>query len=128
MTDRAVVLDASAMLAMLNREPGGEVVAAALAVAVISAVNWSEVLQKSAEVGISTLDLDDELRALGAEIMPFDAHAAVAAAEMWSSGARKVSFADRACLATARLTALPAVTADRAWADLDVGVQVELIR
>lgn len=39
-----------------------------------------------------------------------------------------LSLADRACLALARRLGVPAVTADRAWGDLDVGVEVRLIR
>ncbi|MBA3425206.1 MAG: PIN domain-containing protein, partial [Rubrobacter sp.] len=44
-----VVLDASALLALLNREPGHEEVARIVPDAAISAVNLSEVAAKLAE-------------------------------------------------------------------------------
>jgi ribonuclease VapC len=46
------VLDASVVLALLQQEPGAEIVAAALQNSAISTVNWSEVLQKSISQGI----------------------------------------------------------------------------
>jgi PIN domain nuclease of toxin-antitoxin system len=41
---------------------------------------------------------------------------------------RDISLGDRACLVTARHFGVPAVTGDRGWQHLDVGVEVELIR
>ncbi len=126
--ERGFVLDASALLAMLNSEPGGDLVADALAVSSISAVNWSEVLQKSAERAIDTSNLADDLGALGMQILPFDGETAAAVAALWMAGLRSVALADRACLATARMARLPVLTADRAWQALDTDVRVELIR
>jgi len=123
-----VVVDASALLAMLNGEPGSDVVAAALGIAAMSAVNWSEVVQKVTDRGVSAEGLADEMGALGLEILPFDLEAAELTARLRAAGARGLSLADRACLATARNRGWPVVTADRAWAALDVGVEVRVIR
>lgn len=124
----AVVVDASALLAMLNGEPGSDVVAAALGIAAMSAVNWSEVVQKVTDRGVSAEGLADEMAALGLEILPFDLEAAELTARLRAAGARGLSLADRACLATARSRRWPVVTADRGWAALDVGVEVRVIR
>jgi PIN domain nuclease of toxin-antitoxin system len=124
----AVVIDASALLALLNVEPGADVVAAALGASAMSAVNWSEVVQKVAERGLPTSDLAQEMQALGLEIVPFDVEAAEAAADLWSTGARSISLADRACLATGRVAGLPVLTTDRAWTTLDLGVEIRPIR
>ncbi len=124
----AFAIDASALLAMLNVESGADSVAAAVGASVMSAVNWSEVVHKVAERGLSTAELADEMQALGLEIVPFDIAYAEAAAELWAAGARSISLADRACLATARAAGLRVLTADRAWKHLDVGVRIEIIR
>ena len=126
--ERGFVLDASALLALLNSEPGGDVVADALPVSSISAVNWSEVLQKSAERGIETVNLADDLGALGMAIIPFDTETAANVAALWTAGVRSVALADRACIATAQLAGLPAITADRSWLSLGLDVPIELIR
>lgn len=128
MTHERYVLDASAVLALLAREPGAEAVALVLATSAMSTVNWSEVLQKARARGIDTDGLEAELASLGVEFLPFGVAAAEAAADIWLRGARHLAFADRACLATAIVTESPALTADRAWSELDVGVRVELIR
>jgi Uncharacterized protein conserved in bacteria len=122
------VLDASALLAMLNVERGGDAVAVALDASLMSAVNWSEVVQKVAERGLATGQLADEMQALGLQIVPFDVAAAETVADLRTAGARSVSLADRACLATARIAGLPVLTADRAWTTLAIGVEIEPIR
>jgi len=80
----AFVIDASAVLALLNGEPGADAVAAALGASVISAVNWSEVVQKVAERGLSTTDLADEMEGLGLAIVPFAAMGAVLLVNGWA--------------------------------------------
>lgn len=62
-------------------------------------------------------------------LVPFDVADAEAAAELWRrTRHRGLSLADRACLALAARLRVPAVTADRAWTDLDVGVEIVSIR
>jgi len=128
MSDERYVIDASALLAMLGREPGGDAVATLLSIALVSAVNWSEVLQKARGHGIDTHGLREDLESLGVELVPFGADEAAAAADLWHRGGRSIAMADRACLATAAIRGCTAVTADRAWASLDLGVDVEVIR
>lgn len=123
-----VVVDASALLAMLQGEPGTDVVATVLGTAVVSAVNWAEVLQKARSHAVDVRDLESDLAHLGVRFAPFTTTEASAAADLWHEGGRALALADRACLATARVRGLPVVTADRAWLALDLGVDVRSIR
>lgn len=123
------VVDASALLALLNAEPGSERVAAALTGARINAVNLSEVLGRLRRRGIAAAAGLDAILSLGLEVVAFDRELAVDAAELEpQAGQFGLSFGDRACLATARRLRQPALTADRAWLRLDIGVRIIAIR
>ena len=124
------VLDASAILAFLHREPGSELVEAAVPVSVISSVNWAEVLQKIiARGGREPQEVVEELEYLGLEVIPFTPEDAMGSALLWSSGRKRgLSLADRACLSVAQRLELSALTGDRRWADLGLGIKVQLIR
>lgn len=124
-----VVLDASAILALLNDEPGAAAVAAALEDAVVSAVNLSEVVAKLLEVGLSREEADEALGGLGLEVQPFDEAAAWAAGTLRAATRRAgLSLGDRACLALARELGVPALTADAAWLKAATGADVRLVR
>jgi PIN domain nuclease of toxin-antitoxin system len=131
----SAVLDASALLAYLLREPGEDVVANALAGGlVMSAVNLSEVLSKLAVVGADARAALESLVSRGivggtVSVIPFTEDDALACAALRPGTASAgLSLADRGCLALAERLDLPALTADRTWADLNVGVDVKLIR
>lgn len=115
------VLDASALLAFLNDEPGGTEVTSFLDDALISTVNLAEVLQKASQAGIDITRLASEISGMGVHAVPFDASMAATSASLWDD-TRKLglSLADRACLSLAAETNAIAVTADRAWAKLDL--------
>jgi len=124
-----VVLDASALLALLNAEPGWERVAAALPTSVVSSVNLSEVAAKLADHGVPQSEVRSLLAGLGLEVLPFDRDAALAAGELRRiDGGRQLALGDRACLELARRRGEPALTADRYWAQIDTGAEVLLIR
>ena len=122
------VVDASALLAMLQGEPGTDAVAMVLGTTVVSAVNWSEVVQKARSGGVDVRGLAEDMAHLGVEFAAFTTAEAEVAADLWHRGARSLAFADRACLATAVVRRLPVVTTDRAWAALDLGIEVQVIR
>jgi PIN domain nuclease of toxin-antitoxin system len=127
--DPSVILDASALLAVAQSEPGAEVVTPRLKSAAISTVNWTEVIENSIERGIDPDDVRRETAEAGIMIVPFDPAQAEDAAELRLPTRRLgLSLADRACLALAKSVGAPALTTDRAWSDVDVGVDVELIR
>lgn len=130
MTERgAVVLDASALLALLHREPGADRVAAALPRSAVSSVNWSEVLQKTVARGIAVDGMRDDLEALGLRIVPFAAVDAELAATLWpKTKVLGLSLGDRACIATGIREKARVLTAERAWTKLELGVKVETLR
>ena len=66
--------------------------------------------------------------ALGVEVVPFSEAEAEAAGALLGVHRGRLSLGDCACLATARQHGLPVMTADRAWAGLDLGVEIRLIR
>lgn len=121
------VLDASALLAWLQDEPGAEAIEAELAEGAISSLNWSEVLQKSLAHEVDIAGLREDMEALGLAILPFDSDDAEQAARLWSSGSN-LSLADRACLALGLRHRVPVWTADRMWAQASLGVTVYVIR
>ena len=135
MENATYVLDASALLAYLNDEAGAGVVEEALPRgATISSVNLAEVLSKLAEVGEDPLDVTENLRRrglLGGKIVvsPLSEDDAVVIARLHrSTRALGLSLGDRACLGLALRLKVPALTADRTWSRLKVGVKIAPIR
>ena len=121
------VLDASAVLAVLRNEPGAANVD--LEGALVSTVNWTEVAQRLAPRGIEVRALTARAVASGLIVVPFDLDQAERAAALFAlTRAAGLSLGDRACLALGQVAEAVVVTADRAWADLDVGVDVMLVR
>jgi PIN domain nuclease of toxin-antitoxin system len=129
------VVDASALLAFLQGEPGAERVADALArPAAISAINYAEALGKLADDGETAEELAHRLEVeglvggvLGVEpVLAGDAPAIAALRR--STRNLALSLGDRACLALALRLRLPVLTADRAWLELDLDLEVETIR
>ncbi|MDH3594977.1 MAG: type II toxin-antitoxin system VapC family toxin [Rhodospirillales bacterium] len=124
-----VVLDASAVLAVLNGEPGADEVSVHLPGAHLSAVNAAEVAGKLVDGGAGAEAAGRSLDRLGVRIVPFERDDVVPVADIRAeSRSAGLSLGDRACLALARRLDLPALTADRQWKDIQVGVEVRLIR
>ncbi len=124
-----VVLDTSAVLALLFQETGAEKVIARGQDGIISAVSYSETVAKSLDRGVPLETVQHALAGMKLTLAPFDAEHALTAATFRPPTRRlNVSFADRACLATASLARLPVLTADRDWAACDLGVKLILIR
>ncbi len=124
-----VVLDASAILALLNAEPGSRVVEESLSEAAVSAVNLSEVISKLSERGMPEAAIRTAIDGLGLEVHPFDAPAAYSAGRLRpATRGLGLSMGDRACLALGVSLSAPVLTADGSWKKLKVGVKVRLIR
>jgi ribonuclease VapC len=123
------VLDASALLAYVNDEPGTERVADLLPGAAISAVNFSEVVAKLAERGVSESEIHELLDDVGLEVFEFNLALAYDAGLLRPLTRRAgLSLSDRACLALARQVGLSAWTTDRAWSSLQLGISIEVLR
>jgi PIN domain nuclease of toxin-antitoxin system len=124
-----IALDASALLAFLFREPGHEKVSRRIEESCISAVNVAEVLARFSRDGHDAAAVLERLQSTSIEIVVFDSAAAAASAEL-APATRKagLSLGDRACLALARARSIPALTADRTWSGLELGISIEVVR
>jgi PIN domain nuclease of toxin-antitoxin system len=124
-----VILDASAILALLNAEPGASEVAGAVSEAGISSVNLSEVVAKMVEGGMPAEATREALQVLGLEVISFDTQQAYDAGFLRdSTRSLGLSFGDRACLGLAQQLGLPVLTTDRNWSRLVSGIEVRQAR
>ena len=126
-----VVLDASALLALLRDEPGSAKVADAIAEARMSSVNYAEVVSHFIHAGMPADHIDAMLRPLPMVIVEADQGLATIAGRLRAVTAEAgLSLGDRFCLALARRDGLPALTADKQWRTVAdaAGVAVSVIR
>ena len=131
----SAVLDASALLAYLRDESGADLVADVIATgASISTVNLGEVLSRVADRGgdparVSRRMTDRGLLAGAVAVEPFTSADAVEVARLRPvTREHGLSLGDRACLALAKRLDAPVLTADSAWAKLDLPLELRQIR
>jgi ribonuclease VapC len=129
------ILDASAFLAYVRAEPGGERIRDLIGTSLgISMVNYAEVLTRLSDFGLDPRTTDAEMRREGLvgqsiELLPLTEDDAVEVAALRSLTRRLgLSLGDRVCLVTGRKRGQAVLTADRAWSGLEMGVEIELIR
>lgn len=125
-----VVLDASALLAALNGEPGADkLTLELLSTAVIGTVNLAEVQSKLVARGLSPDSAWTAALVPVKEAIPFTPQQAKAAGSMVAkTRGLGLSLGDRACLALGLALQAPVYTADRSWKNLKLGVQIHVIR
>jgi PIN domain nuclease of toxin-antitoxin system len=126
-----VVLDASAVLAMLLGEPGAEKVKGALDGALLGAVNLAEIVSYYAKLGADRSAIAAMLQPLPVRVVPMDAGLSYGAGMLRPlTVAGGLSLGDRYCLALAKREGVPALTAERRWPKIAAaaGVTVEVIR
>lgn len=125
-----VVLDASAVMAIIQAEPGRErITPAVLSGAVCSAVNLAEVQAKLVSRGLTPQQAWEDATSPVVEIVPFDAaQARISGDLVTQTKPLGLSLGDRACLALGMALHAPIYTAERTWSKVKVGIPVHLIR
>lgn len=125
-----IVLDASALLAVLNREPGADKLGPELLnSAASSTVNLAEVQIKLVDRGLSPDDAWAATLSTVREAIPFTAQQAKTASDLIAqTRPLGLSLGDRACLALGLELKVPVYTADRSWKNLKLGVKIHVIR
>ncbi|HZQ37308.1 MAG TPA: type II toxin-antitoxin system VapC family toxin [Dehalococcoidia bacterium] len=124
------ILDASALLTILLAERGAQrTLEAARRGAAMGTVNLTEVAARMRETGASDDEIREQIAKFGLEIIPFDEELA------YQTGFLRpltrhlgLSLGARACLALGMRLGLPVLTADAAWAGLQLGIPIEVVR
>ena len=128
MSEKAI-LDASALLALIQKERGSEVIKPLLKYSVMSTVNVAETLTFLQKVDITPTEGVDSISLLINEIVDFDVDQAREVAELYPKVKHKgLSLGDRACLALGIKYKAPIYTADKAWKDINSELDIRLIR
>lgn len=129
MGNERVVLDSSAVLAMLFDEPGGDAVPALLPDGAMSTVNLAEVVTGLINRGGDPGRAVDTAARLPVDPVALDRDVALAAGRLRADTFRYgLSLGDRVCLSLAGKLELPAVTCDVMWRELDIGVDIRVLR
>ena len=125
-----VVLDASAVLTVIQHERGAERLTADVLVnAVISTVNLAEVQSKLVKNGFSPAQGWNDALELVPNVEPFTSdHARIAGDLIATPEPYGLSLGDRSCLALAIELRAPVYTTEQAWRNLKVGIPIHVIR
>jgi ribonuclease VapC len=125
----SAVLDASAVLALYFGEPGFSKVEDTLPGALLSSVNYTEVIGKCLDRGEAFDAALRNIATIGIDVVAYDAALARRAGQLRPLTKKfGLSLADRACLALAERERSPVFTADRSWKSLALGIDIRLIR
>jgi ribonuclease VapC len=123
------VIDASVVLAYLRDEPGGDVLVRDDGPFCLSTINLAEIMAKVIDLDLSSDDVTRVLKTLPIESVDFTREDAARTATLRTKSRRLgLSLGDRACLALGARLAIPVLSADRAWATLDLDIDIRLIR
>ena len=125
-----VVLDASAILALLKGEPGADkLTLEILNNSASSTVNLSEVQAKLVSAGGNPHEAWEDALSPIREAVPFTTeHAKLAGTLVHQTHSLGLSLGDRACLALGLILRAPVYTADRSWKTLKLGLRIHVIR
>ena len=124
-----IVLDSSAVLAVLLREKGADRVERRFGEAVISAVTLAEVLTKGIQRGISSDAAYAAIREFGIDIEPvLPLHARIAGEISRAPRRLDLSLGDRLCIALAIALDCELLTSDRGMSEFDAGIPITLFR
>jgi ribonuclease VapC len=125
-----IVLDASALIALIAAEPGADSVASRIEdEALLSTANLAEVLSKGAERGLAVDELHSTIKDLGVHVVRVTTEHAVTAGLLRPlTKAVGLGLGDRLCLALALDAGCPVLTTEKRWKNAPHGVQVDVIR
>lgn len=124
----SVVLDSSALIAIIKLEPGAETAEEELDGGYVSTVILAECLTKLANQGFRAADAERRFRAAGIRIEPFTEADVRITLSLHALAYEDISLADRMCLALAIRLGLPCLTGDRAWRKLHLPIEIRLFR
>ncbi|MGB6744943.1 MAG: type II toxin-antitoxin system VapC family toxin [Terracidiphilus sp.] len=126
---RVCVFDSSALLAVLLGERGGDLVIPILEGGLLSTVNLVEVHTRMVSLGAAAPHAWDSILNFQCEICPLsETQARIAAELVTATRPFGLSLGDRACLALAIERNAKVYTTDRAWKNLNLGIELEVIR
>ncbi len=121
----SAILDASAILAVIGREKGVELVTPHLPGALVSTVNLAEVFSKASDKGVTLEAMKWMIEGLRVETVPFDEQLAYITGSLRdTTRSAGLSFGDRACLALGQVRRRPVLTAETRWSDLALDIEV----
>lgn len=124
-----IVLDASALLCLLNDEAGADRVATILTRSVIGATNLAEVVSKLRERGLTLAEVQEVLGGLHLDVRPLSAAQAMTIGDLRpATRTLGLSLGDRACLALAIELGVELYTTDAALARAEVAIAVTNVR
>ncbi len=124
-----VILDSSALLAFYNDEPGWQKVEPYQGNSLISAVNAAEVISTLIRNGIESNKARTAVTEFVSEVVPYDIEQASGTGKLISIGKQYgLSLGDRACLSLGMQMQLPVLTGDIIWQEVDLNVEIILIR
>lgn len=124
-----IVLDASALIALLKKEPGADIVDQHMVEPVMSTVNLAETLTRMAQDGGDAVAIKASLDESPIRFVPVsEEHALAAALLRIPTKPLGLSLGDRMCLALGLEEGLSVLTADRRWKEINIGVDIVLIR
>lgn len=124
------VLDASALMALINNEPGSALVQVHLAKACMSTINFTEVLSKMVEQGAPAIDAKRVLDNFNIELIAFDQSQIFGVSQLrLNTKQYGLSLGDRVCLNLGKTLGLPILTSDQIWAKMnDPDIKILLVR
>jgi ribonuclease VapC len=126
---KPILADASAILAYLNFEPGGEAVAEQLENIAITSVNLAEIVTVLMLRGVKKNWIESRVYPVFGNILPFDREQAQLTGSLCVlTHQHGLSLGDRACLAAALILDTKVLTADTAWKKVKIGIEITLIR
>ena len=124
-----IVLDSSAVLAVLLNEPGADRAEAAFEQGVITAASLTEILSKALKFGFDLQSAYERVVSFGLTVHPVDEAQAFLAAEI-SKAPRELnlSLGDRLCIALAMTLRVELLTGDTGMSLYDAGIPITKFR